>query len=149
MKSRPTALVMSAFVALSMTLASCSSGSSTDTTIAASDMSTDSVASKEMPATDTPSDEMAVTDDMSGASAYCTNAMPLKALDLKNVTSDTAGGAAMALDAVMGEFSDSLQESSASMQQFLMEAATSTSAKDGSSHQATLTEVLKWFDERC
>lgn len=112
-------------------------------------MSTDSMATKEMPSTETPVNESTESDDMSGASAYCTNAMPLKALDLKNVTSDTAGGAAMALDAVMGEFSDSLQESAASMQQFLMEAATSASAKNGSSHQATLTEVLKWFDERC
>lgn len=145
MKSRKSvlALVATAVVGISLALSSCSSGSSTDTTVAAAESPSDSMATNE---TDS---SMSETDSDTSSDPYCLNAAPLKALNLQSITSDTAGGAAMALDSVMGEFPASLQESAASMQQFLMDAAVSASAKDGSSHQATLTEVLKWFDDRC
>ena len=148
MKSRSSVLTtcVTAVLGISMILGACSSNSSSDTTIAAAVAPVDTMSE----ADDAMSDEsMTDTDDAMGASPYCANAEPLKALNLKAATSDVAGGAAMALDSVMGEFSEALQKSSASMQEFLMEAATSASAKDGSSHQATLDEVLKWFDERC
>lgn len=149
MKSRTSVLALgiTALLSFGMTLSSCSSSSSSDTTMAAADMK---VADTNPAAESENSSDAETTEaDMGGDSAYCTNAMPLKALNLKKVTSDMAGGAAMALDSVMGEFSESLQTSAAAMQEFLMEAATSASAKDGSSHQGTLDQVLAWFNERC
>ena len=147
MKPRSSALAVCiiAVFGISLSLTSCSSSSSTDTTVATEKMAADTTPAME----ETPMEESSEADDMSGSSAYCTNATPLKALNLKAITSDTAGGAAMALDSVMGEFDQSLQDSAAAMQEFLMEAATSASAKDGSTHQATLDEVLKWLAERC
>lgn len=148
MKSRKSvlAIVATAVLGISLVLSSCSSGSSSDTTVAAAETPSDSMATNDA---DSSMSDTEAGSDMASSDPYCLNAAPLKALNLKSITSDTAGGAAMALDSVMGEFPASLQESAASMQQFLMDAAVSASAKDGSSHQATLTEVLKWFDDRC
>ena len=127
-------------------LVACSSGgSSADTTVATADVesttTTEPMADDSVPTSD--------GSDESEMAAYCVNEAPLKSLDLATMTSDEAGEASMALDAVYSGLPTSMHKGAGPLLDYLMQYATMGGNGNGAPYEAALADVQKWFATNC